>query len=74
MNNTTRILKKWTLITFTIGLVLSTISWQATNEQVTSFTGAAGVLVLVVTAVMAFIWKQEIDKASGRKNNSSNES
>lgn len=72
MNNTTRILKKWTLIAFAMGVVLSTISWLATNEQVTSFTGAAGVLVLVVTAVMAFIWKQEIDKASG-KNNSSNE-
>lgn len=72
MNNTTRVFKKWTLIAFAIGVVLSTISWQATDEQVTSFTGAAGVLVLLITAVMAFIWKQEIDKASGRKNNSSN--
>lgn len=67
----TKLLKRATLITVVITITLFTVSWLVGHDAISEFTGAAGTVMVVVSGVMAFIWYQEMNKAS--RNNSSSE-
>lgn len=73
MNNNAPIMKRWTLTAVGLPIALYGLSWITTSEAVADFTSTAGMVMLPVTGVMAFIWKQEIDKATGKKKSESTE-
>lgn len=74
MNKNTKTMKRVTLWTVAVIMALFTFSWLTTNDAIADFVGTLGLILVPVAGVMAFIWMQEIDKATGRKKRRSKES